>query len=430
MACYGKTRDSTASAPANPANLANPTAAWAWPGRFLAPVHVDALIEAYKDYIAKDHVADSDSVLFDNIWQAGFGSITKQIADDPQRRRYAQTDKAVESIGIWSDNIRKAFCKGLNLGFSWDHTADIPSRRVPMEVGWAQNIATRLRHHQENSSTTYIWGFVNCWTRKKMPATIGKFDVPVQFTIFKVWDHQFLPNLAEVVASILCSSYKEEGGYNCTQAGTQGAIPSAPEYKENEDDVFLREPYIRAALLEDYYKQRLIRAAARPGLCDRKRQINDDLEAEIDATKGRITEMEVELASMHEAADTAAKEQRDKLFAHRASGTKDDENLRQAFAQAIDSFDAKREVDDWASRVRADQLQLDGVPENLQRLVSDTIQAWDISRARRRSVARETPQLVSDEMVDALLAETESEERSATTGFLEWLEDDEEPRTF
>ena len=87
--------------------------------------------------------------------------------------------------------------------------------KCPMEVGWSINVENRQKEHYNNGSTTYIFGFLNAWVRM----TPGiKFPGPAQYTLFRVWHHEHLPQCSEILGSILCSSYSSQGGLNCTES--------------------------------------------------------------------------------------------------------------------------------------------------------------------------------------------------------------------
>ena len=86
-----------------------------------------------------------------------------------------------------------------------------------MEVGQAIRVSHRAKDHLENTGTNAMFGFMNAWTRYRC---ITPFPAPAQFLLFRVWrkDNNLL-NMAEIVGSILCSSYWYMGGLNPQMAG-------------------------------------------------------------------------------------------------------------------------------------------------------------------------------------------------------------------
>ncbi|MCJ1438322.1 hypothetical protein MMC27_007710 [Xylographa pallens] len=222
--CYGKTGDP----------------AWKYQGRFLCQNDVVKLSDAIQSYVVDSATANADSITFDELLPPGINSQMAAVCADPEARRYAPSDRALEVMREWAMNLKESYCGGTDLTTSG--TANVPFQRAPMEVGWAENIEQHLMQHVDDGSTTYVAGYVNCWTQKvmKLPENLGSFGPPLQLTLFRVWSAtNKLPQIAEIVASMLYSSYVEQGGYNVTDAGTFGNVSEdLPGLNANESAVF------------------------------------------------------------------------------------------------------------------------------------------------------------------------------------------------
>ena len=89
-----------------------------------------------------------------------------------------------------------------------------------MEIGWAQDIYTRLKTHVNNTSTTPLFGLVNAISRQFTAEGGAAFPPPMQFVLFPIWkDDVDLKKIAEILGSVLCSSYWIYGGLSYAWAG-------------------------------------------------------------------------------------------------------------------------------------------------------------------------------------------------------------------
>jgi len=171
-------------------------------GRWLSKTQIEQLLAEVEDYIA-DRPADQQcNVKIDGYFEFGW--------QNKPRRRYSPNDEVKAKFRVWIDAIKKQYCTGS------DPSKDaIPFMRCPMEIGWASHVRTRLQAHKNNGSTTHIYGLVNVLTRM-----LFKFKSPKQFIIFPVWEPKDMPQIAELLATVLCSSYYYRGGLNHYHAGT------------------------------------------------------------------------------------------------------------------------------------------------------------------------------------------------------------------
>lgn len=205
-------------------------------GKWLCNRDIEYLIRDYLAYIERNPAADQLSITFDEYLPPDTNSDLAAICNDPRQRRYAPSKKSLETIQEWANATRRYFIDP-NIHQSM---VDVPHSRAPMEVGWSIDLQSRLTQDVNKASTTYLFDYVNCWIRHRKTAGVGgdDFGPPVQFKLFDVWDHDTLPQVSEILGSILCSSYHLEAGYNCTYAGGMRPQLDDSKFKGVEEDVF------------------------------------------------------------------------------------------------------------------------------------------------------------------------------------------------
>lgn len=191
---------------------------------------------------------------FDNILDQG-GRKTAGSAQDVTFRRYAPTLNAVASMREWVGITERMYIKDV---LPVHH--DIPSRRTPMEVGWAMNGRDRLEHHLHNDNTTHINGYLNAWSQHILPPG-SSFPQPQQFTLFRVWAKDMrLAQVTDIAASMLCS-YTTEEGLNPDEAGNfsfdENSVGADHEYRRcNSENVFQHRPHFHTNLQNDWTRAR------------------------------------------------------------------------------------------------------------------------------------------------------------------------------
>ena len=179
----------------------SPGTARANQGRWLSASQITRLIAEIKRYIADNPSDNRRNVRIDEYFRKGWRNRPK--------RRYCPNANIRAKFVVWTDTIEKKFCKGLDPTKTYT-----PFMRCPMEAGWALHVDARLQAHRENGSTTHIYGLINTLT-----SMLFNFPPPEQFVIFPVWETKNMPQVAEITASILCSSYWYNGGLNHFPAG-------------------------------------------------------------------------------------------------------------------------------------------------------------------------------------------------------------------
>ena len=192
-------------------------------GEFLSSDEAERLIQRVERYIANrpaDHAENS---------KVDYHFKTPRVVSE---RRFC-SENPNPKWQEWLQEFRSIYCR--NVPASERSTY---FQRCPMEVGWSQNVRRRLKDHIENGSTTAIFGVVNAMTRQ--PTTQGGFGFPEvwQLALFPVWKRDpKLARVAEVVGSILCSSYWCYGGLNISEAGYSTITTTTPEF----DDILWEE---------------------------------------------------------------------------------------------------------------------------------------------------------------------------------------------
>lgn len=130
-------------------------------------------------------------------------------------RRWEISASSAVKVREWLNIVDQQFCNDVDLA-----DRDKPFVRCPYEVGWAQHIPDRLKQHLNNANSTAIFEMVNAITRQSKKEGGAGFPEPLQLMLFPIWkDDKILPKLAEILGSVLCSSYWVYGGLNVTEAG-------------------------------------------------------------------------------------------------------------------------------------------------------------------------------------------------------------------
>ncbi|KAI4239875.1 MAG: hypothetical protein L6R40_005427 [Gallowayella cf. fulva] len=211
-------------------------------GKYLSANQIDSLCTKYTSYID-----DTDPAFRDAI-DSAFNQRLQGAGP-----RWASNDRQRQTGRTW---IKKA--KGLYCHNVAPQDKDRPHLSAPFEVGWSQNVRTRLLEHRDNGSTTNIFAFNNAITRLSL--TKGGLDStnpPFTVVLFPIWEHdEHLANVGEILGSMLVGSYWFQGGFNCTYAGTFSLGPlqgSSANYEIAKDRVqrMIDHTMLPDALLKD-----------------------------------------------------------------------------------------------------------------------------------------------------------------------------------
>ena len=193
--------------------------------KWMTATEVKSLIDKVKCYVANKSDAQSlaTNSSIDN-------AVSRFNSSYPTERRF-QVDSGTsrDKVLEWVKIIESQYLTNIN-----PNDLDIPFQRCPMEVGWAQDINTRLRAHVNNASTTPLFGLVNAISRLSVKDGGAAFPKPLQLILFTVWnnDHD-LKRIAEILGSVLCSSYWIYGGLNYAWAGGSVHVASYEPFGDN-----------------------------------------------------------------------------------------------------------------------------------------------------------------------------------------------------
>ena len=268
-------------------------------GKWLKYNEIENLLDKMKAYIANDQADYQDNFAIDRAVPGWQGKCT--LTD----RRYPVSGDTTEKIRGWIELTRREYCNNVD-----PHQQQERFLRTPMEVGWAQNIPRRLKHHVDNASTTTLFALVNAITRLRVTAEF-RFPPPQQLMLFPVWydPSKELFKVAEILGSILCSSYWFYGGLNHTLAGGSVEPTLTPEADEWDNSVteaiqrlgkyaYVDQELFKAISLQDLLKRAENKASI-------KREV-EDMEANLDRMKeeyaAKREELKKEISHRAEAA--------------------------------------------------------------------------------------------------------------------------------
>ena len=271
-------------------------------GRWMTKNQVESMvarIESYLDFVPhfNQDVQDIDAYFPTS------DPSTLNRAQSHSKRRYAPTLASRTKIKQWIRAIKRHFCTGLDASH-----ADVPFKRCPMEIGWSYNVDQRLGQYKNNANTTYIYGVVNVLTRQPRPVGLG-FPVPAQWSIFRIWEKDVtLVKVAEITASLLCSSYWTQGGLNCIEAGgmsLEGVPDDLPSWTTAMLFTLDQQSRLNILLSESLeWKRRSERTKAALSLPVMKKKYEDLRPKEVEAkdkfleSKARMGQVETELKAV------------------------------------------------------------------------------------------------------------------------------------
>ena len=196
---------------ANTAGVNEDPAVMAKNGKFLTSRQVEQMLDCVDGYLVNGPSSERANIAIDRAFNPGFPATT------PNQRGKSITGDTLKKVQDWMKIMRRQYCDGIDTS-----KADEQFLRTPMEVGWSQNVPSRIKDHDQAGSTTVLLYLVRAIAKKVFPLTIKShallFPIP--------YDGEFslLYSTAEVLASILLSSYHFHGGLNAAFAGGSNTI--------------------------------------------------------------------------------------------------------------------------------------------------------------------------------------------------------------
>lgn len=332
----------------------------------MSKTQIEQLLAEVELYIADRPADQQRSVKIDKYFEFGW--------QNKPGRRYCPGDEVRAKFRVWIEAIKSQYCTGL------DPSKDaIPSIRCPMEIGWASHVRTRLQAHKNNGSTTHIYGLVNVLTRM-----LFRFKSPKQFVIFPVWEPKDMPQIAELLATVLCSSYYYRGGLNHYHAGTFKDKVIEPKFRREWQlsAQFAIKPYKNSEEID------LVRGTTR--------QIQAGIADQLQAKKKEYEELQAELAQ-ERLENLRLRESRVERRLETAEQVRKNisEPLRQELMHIAADADKHAEMKDWL----AEKIDIPGLPED-PRFGNDIEEGrkrlWEIFRQKAPSVFFDDPVVESE----------------------------------
>ncbi|KAK0510737.1 hypothetical protein JMJ35_007169 [Cladonia borealis] len=182
-------------------------------GRWLTSNQVKRLIQKVEIYLANKQ--DPNSLAWNSAIDNAFGRFNPSSSATGRRFTLPPNSASAAKVKEWLEIIEHQYCTNID-----QSDLDIPFRRCPMEIGWAQDIGSRLKAHISNNNTTPLFGLVNAISRQSIVEGGAAFPSPMQLILFPIWkDDMDFKKIAEILGSVLCSSYWIYGGLNYAWAG-------------------------------------------------------------------------------------------------------------------------------------------------------------------------------------------------------------------
>ena len=195
---------------ANVAGIMDDPVAIANDGRFFTSKQVREMLKLVKGYIDNGPGSIQMNDTLDRAYDLAFWTTARKRGKSIQGETLAKVEE-------WIETIEKQYCKNIDPA-----KADVTFLRTPMEVGWAQNIPSRIKEHNHASQTTALLFLVNAIAKKVFRLPIKEhallFPIPFEGPASPLYA------IAEVLGSILCSSYHNLGGLNAHLAGGSNRI--------------------------------------------------------------------------------------------------------------------------------------------------------------------------------------------------------------
>lgn len=131
-------------------------------GKFLSSNQVARMLNLVEGYLdnqpASQAVNDSIDRTYNPNWQSGKARERGKVIKDETER----------NVREWVDTVRRQYCT--NIDPAKIHDAFL---RVPMEVGWAEDVPKRINQHSMAAATPALLYLVNAIMRKEFGGTAG-----------------------------------------------------------------------------------------------------------------------------------------------------------------------------------------------------------------------------------------------------------------
>ena len=304
-------------------------------GVWLSPREAMDMKLCYESYLKTGGVYDALAQKIDRYMTPMPKRDRETARKDHSFRRYAPSPTAKETARQWIAIIGELYVDNVDTA-----KMDLPSKRCLYEVGWGVNVKQRLDDHSANRNTTYVYGFLNMWTRCMLQTP---FPSPQQMTLFRVWanDPQ-IAQVSEIAASMLCSSYVTEGGLNVKEAGTSVIAKGKPAHHKhwtlNAEHIFQHSAHFHSALQKDWEREKKINLTLRssrnlPTRMQRVQELEEEaktLKQSLQSTERRLEEVK----TRHRKAEGEWDSKQASVLASESQNTDSVQRLRMALSSA------------------------------------------------------------------------------------------------
>ena len=210
-------------------------------GCFISPRQVESLADTIETYY---HIESDESTLLANKLHGAMSLSALQEDQshiDKNWRRY----KATKWKNALVTALREMYVEGVSI-----EDLDHPHHRTLMEVGQTYDMQSRLAAHRAQRSDNAAFGLCGAIFRAEdciRPLLQWAMEHG-QYVMFHVWNYDedfVLMSVAEVLGTVLASSYVEEGGCNAHPAGrravrNEAKVTASPVWARGKARVFGR----------------------------------------------------------------------------------------------------------------------------------------------------------------------------------------------
>ena len=127
-------------------------------GKWFTSKQIKSLIDKVNTYVANKQ--DPSSLTANKGIDTALGRFNPSTTSNGRRFPLLPNTVSTDQVNQWLKIIERQYCNNID-----QNDKSIPFQRCPMEVGWAQDINSRLKAHVNNSCTTPLFGFVNAISR-------------------------------------------------------------------------------------------------------------------------------------------------------------------------------------------------------------------------------------------------------------------------
>ena len=149
-------------------------------GKWLSSNQIRSLIDKVKIYVANKQ--DSNLIASNNVIDSALGRFNPSTTASGRRVTLPPDSTSTNRVNEWLQTLEDQYCTNIS-----QSDADIPFRRCPTEVGWAQDINSRLKAHVNNNSTTPLFGSVNAISSQSVGDGGAAFPSPMQSILCPIW---------------------------------------------------------------------------------------------------------------------------------------------------------------------------------------------------------------------------------------------------